>query len=550
MALPLLFWATAALASGRCVGVKDGVITQVSGHRLKAKREIEADGQMLTPGFVDIHTHYDGQVCWDKQITPSCWHGVTTVVMGNCGVGFAPVRAGDENRLVELMESVEDIPGSALNEGITWGWESYAQYLDAIDTPYVMDVGSQVPHVPIRRYVMGDRCYDDATDEDIEQMAEITRDAIIAGGLGFSTSRFYGHLDKQGRHVPGTHAAAKEMLGLGRAFEGIGHGTIEIISDYLEDDDELAWIKQIMQETGRTVTTLSSPRAKKIWQVSEDWQREGLDLRPQVGARPASILMSLDGTINPLAIYPSYKSIRGLPIDEQIVLLRDPSFREKLKSDTPKNHRNPDAVRFTTSFGEMYPLDAHLFYEPRSEDSIQGIADKSGRHHRDVLMDAMADRTPVIFFFGGYPGNLQAQFDKIAHPRSLFGLSDGGAHCGVLCDASVPTYMMSYATRDRLVGDRLSVEFVGHKLTQNSATAYGMTGRGVIAPGYQADLNLIDYEALSLQPPAMVYDLPGNGKRLIQKAQGYVATVSHGQITFEQGEATEAMPGRLLRGGT
>lgn len=531
------------------VGVKDGVITQVSEHQLRAKRQLEGDGQMLTPGFVDIHTHYDGQVCWDKQITPSCWHGVTTVVMGNCGVGFAPVREGDENRLVELMESVEDIPGSALNEGITWGWESYAQYLDAIDTPYVMDVGSQVPHVPIRRYVMGDRCYDDATDQDIAQMAEITRDAIIAGGLGFSTSRFYGHLDKQGRHIPGTHAAAKEMLGLGRAFEGIGRGTIEIISDYLEDDDELAWIKQIMQETGRTVTTLSSPRAKKIWQVSEDWQREGLDLRPQIGARPASILMSLDGTINPLAIYPSYKAIRGLPLDEQIALLRDPSFREKLKSDTPKNHRHPDAVRFTTSFGEMYPLDERLSYEPGPEDSIQGIADKSGQHHLDVLMDAMADRTPVIFFFGGYPGSLQAQFDKISHPRSLFGLSDGGAHCGVLCDASVPTYMMSYATRDRLAGDRLSVEFVVHKLTQNSATAYGLTDRGVIAPGYQADFNLIDYEKLSLQSPEMVYDLPGNGKRLIQKAQGYAATISHGQVTFEQGEATDALPGGLLRGG-
>jgi N-acyl-D-amino-acid deacylase len=538
--------APAAIAS---VGVKDGVITQVSQHQLRAQRELDADGQMLTPGFVDIHTHYDGQVCWDKQITPSCWHGVTTVVMGNCGVGFAPVREGDENRLIELMESVEDIPGSALNEGITWGWESYAQYLDAIDTPYVMDVGSQVPHVPIRRYVMGDRCYDDATDDDIREMASITRDAIIAGGLGFSTSRFYGHLDKQGRHVPGTHAAAKEMLGLGRAFAGIGRGTIEIISDYLEDDDELAWIKQIMQETGRTVTTLSSPRARKIWQVAEQWHDQGLDLRPQIGARPASILMSLDGTINPLAIYPSYKAIRGLPLDEQIALLRDPAFREKLKSDTPKNHRNPDAVRFTTSFGEMYPLDAQLSYEPGPDDSIQGIADKTNQHHLDVLMNAMADRTPVIFFFGGYPGSLQAQFDKIAHPRSLFGLSDGGAHCGVLCDASVPTYMMSYATRDRLAGERLSVEFVVHKLTQDSASAYGLSDRGVIAPGYQADLNLIDYDALSLESPEMVYDLPGSGKRLIQKARGYTATVSHGEVTFEQGEATSALPGRLLRGG-
>mgnify|MGYP001227707287 CR=1 FL=1 len=531
------------------VGISDGLISEVGKQVGKAKREIKGAGRLLTPGFVDIHTHYDGQVCWDKQLTPSCWHGVTSIVMGNCGVGFAPLRPGDEDKLVELMESVEDIPGSALHQGLSWNWESYAEYLDAIDTPYVMDIGSQVPHVAMRRYVMADRCYDDATDQDIEQMANLTREALRAGGLGFSTSRFYGHVDKAGNLVPGTRAAAKEMLALGNAFKGLGHGTIEIISDYLENDDELEWIEQIMRDTGRTVTTLASPRAVKIWERASQLEQQGLDLRPQIGARPASILMSLEGTINPLAIYPSYKAIRSLPIEEQVKLLRDPSFRAKLKADTPRHHRNKDARRFTTSFAEMYPLDEAMTYEPTQADSIQGLADTTHRHHLDVLMDVLADRQPILFFFGGYPGDLNQQFSLLNHERSVFGLSDGGAHCGVLCDASVPTYMLSYLTRDRTRGDTMPLEFIVNQMTQSTASVYGLHDRGVITEGYQADLNLIDYDELALEAPEMVFDLPSNGKRLIQRARGYAATISHGKVTFEDGEPTGQMPGRLVRGG-
>jgi N-acyl-D-amino-acid deacylase len=467
--------------------------------------------------------------------------------MGNCGVGFAPVQAGDETRLIELMESVEDIPGSALNEGIPWGWETYGEYLDAIDTPYVMDVGSQVPHVAVRRYVMGDRCYDDSSDADIDAMAKLTREALEAGALGFSTSRFYGHLDKDGKLVPGTNAAAKEMLAIGNAFKGLDHGTIEIISDYLEDEDELAWIEEIMRNTGRTVTTLTTPGAKrKIWKLAESLQKEGLNLRPQVGARPASILMSLEGTINPLAIFPSYKAIRGLPLDEQIAHLQDPEFRNKIKTEQPVHHRNPDAKRFTTSYTEMYPLDDSLSYEPTANDSIQAIADGTGRHHLDVLMDALAEQRPIIFFFGGYKGTLDPYFDAIANDQSVFGLSDGGAHCGVLCDASVPTYMMSYVARDR--EKTLPLELVVNRMTENTASVYGLDDRGVIAPGYLADLNIIDFKAISLEPPEMVYDLPSNGKRLIQRANGYIATIKRGEVTFEHGEATGALPGKLLRG--
>jgi N-acyl-D-amino-acid deacylase len=537
------------------VGVKDGVIVAVApageANDLpgRAHREIDAAGHLLTPGFVDIHTHYDGQVCWDKQLTPSSWHGVTTVVMGNCGVGFAPVRPGDEGELVSLMESVEDIPGSALHEGMDWGWESFAEYLDSIDTPYAIDVGTQVPHVAIRRYVMGDRCYDDATTNDVAQMQSLTRDALVAGALGFTTSRFYGHVDRQGNVVPGTHASADEMMAIADAFSGLDYGTIEMVSDRLGDEDELAWIEKVARDTGRTITPLSGPGRPELWQLADRLNKEGLSLRPQVGARPASILMSLEGTVNPMKIYPTYREFMGLPISEQILRLQDQAVRERIKADEPIVYRNADARRFTSSFGEMFPLDDALTYEPSYSDSIQGIAESSGRHHLDVLMDAMIERRSVIFFFGGYPGNLDSQFAAIKNASSVFGLSDGGAHCGVLCDASVPTYMLCYATRDRAIGEKLSLPLVVHKMTQGSAQVYSLHDRGVIREGYRADLNLIDYEHLALHQPEMVYDLPMNGRRLVQKADGYLATISHGEVTHERGEFTGAMPGRLIRGG-
>jgi N-acyl-D-amino-acid deacylase len=540
---------TGAPAFAGSIGIKDGVITAVGEQLGAATREIDAQGHLVTPGFVDIHTHYDGQVCWDKHLTPSCWHGVTTTVMGNCGVGFAPVRGGDEMRLIELMESVEDIPGSALDEGIPWGWESFGEYLDAIDTAYVMDVGSQVPHVAVRRYVMGDRCYDDSTDADIAQMATLTREALEAGALGFSTSRFYGHVDKEGNVVPGTHAAAKEMLAIGNAFKGLDYGTIEIITDYLEDDDELAWIEEVIRNTGRTVTMLTIPEPKlKIWALADKLQQEGFNFRPQVGARPASILMSLEGTINPLSIFPSYKAIAHLSLEERLACLRDPQFRERIKTEQPIHHRNAEAVRFSTTYTEMYPLDDALSYEPCSDESIQGIADKLGQAHLDVLMDTLAEQRPILFFFRGYKGDLSPFFDAIARKESVFGLSDGGAHCGVLCDAGVPTYLLSYVARDRK--EKLPVELVVNRMTQSTASLYGLEDRGVIAPGYLADINIIDFDALALQPPQMVYDLPSDGKRLIQKANGYIATIKRGLVTFEWGEATGALPGQLLRGGT
>jgi N-acyl-D-aspartate/D-glutamate deacylase len=531
------------------VGIAAGRIVEVGTLAGRAARTIDAEGHLLTPGFVDIHTHFDGQVCWDKEVTPSCWHGVTTVVMGNCGVGFAPVRAGAEDALVKLMESVEDIPGTALHEGIPWNWESFAEYLDAIDTPYAMDIGTQVPHVALRHYVMGERCYDAATPDDMKAMAALTEAALKAGALGFSTSRFYGHLDSSGNLIPGTRASAEEMKTIAGAFKAVDHGTIEIISDYLHDDDEVAWIEAILRDTGCTVTTLTTAGPTRVWAESERLAADGLQWRPQVGARPASILMSLEGTINPMKIYPAYREIMDRPLDEQVQSLRDPAFRERIKTEEPIVYRNADAQRFVSDFEHMYRMDT-LSYEPSSaRDSVAGIAKREGRHLLDVLMDVMADATPLLCFFGRYLDNLDEQKQAIEHPRSVFGLSDGGAHVGVLCDASIPTYMLTYFARDRQRGETMALEFVIHKMTQDTAHLYGLDDRGVIAPGYKADLNLIDFDALTLGRPEMVYDLPAGGKRLIQKAEGYLLTICNGEITYRNGRHTGAKPGRLIRGG-
>ena len=469
--------------------------------------------------------------------------------MGNCGVGFAPVKPGTEDELISLMESVEDIPGTALHEGIPWGWESFPDYLDTIDTPYAVDVGTQVPHVAIRHYVMGERCYDEATKDDLEQMRRITRDALERGALGFSTSRFYGHVDKAGRLVPGTRASGEEMRMIGSAFEGLSHGTMEFVSDSLNDPEELGWIEHIARTTGRTLTPLVTAGLGPIWDLSEKLEKEGFDLRPQVGARPASILMTLEGTINPMRQFPAYREIQHLTVDEQQAILIDPEFRRRVVTEEIILPKSADAVRFLTDHDRQYIMDEQLSYEPSEDETVAAIAKATGKHPREVIMDTLAKGDPILILFGNYNGDLEGQRQVIEHPQSVFGLSDGGAHCGVLVDAGVPTYMLSYFTRDRVRGPKLPLEFVVHKLTQDSAQVYGLDDRGVIAPGYKADLNLIDYEALHLEKPEMVYDLPANGKRLVQKAKGYRMTINSGKITYENGVHTGALPGKLIRGG-
>lgn len=532
------------------VAISDGRIVEVGDVSGVADREIDAGGQLVTPGFVDIHTHFDGQVCWDKEVTPSSWHGVTTIVMGNCGVGFAPVKPGTENQLVELMESVEDIPGTALHEGIPWGWETFAEYLDVIDTPYSIDIAAQAPHVAIRHFVMEERCYDDATAEDMQEMSRITKEALQAGAVGFSTSRFYGHRDKAGNLVPGTNATSDEMLAIADAFTHVDHGAIEIISDHLQNDDELDWIEHVARITERPLTTLVTPDAGEgIWELASRLRGEGIEIRPQAGARLASVLMTLEGTINPMRQFPSYDSIKNLPVDEQRRILRTDEFRTRVINDEPKVARDKDTNKMISSWARMFVLPADLSYEPGYEESLEGVANSQGISVREALMDAMADDRPILYLFGNYDYTVQPQFDFITRKDSVFGLSDGGAHVGVLCDASVPTYMLAYGTRDRTKGPQLPLEFVVHKMTQDTALVYGFNDRGVIAKGYKADINIIDYAKLRLHDPEMVFDLPAGGKRLVQKADGYTATVCGGVVTYENGVHTGEKPGRLVRGG-
>ena len=523
------------------------VASQIDG---PARRELDAEGHLLTPGFVDIHTHYDGQVCWDPLLTPSCWHGVTTVVMGNCGMGFAPVHRGREQALIEVMESVEDIPGPVLSAGMPFGWETFAEYLDAIDKPYVMDIGTQVPHVALRHYVMGERSYEnDATREEISAMARLTREALKAGALGFSTSRFYGHLDKHNEFVPGTFASAEELLEIGAVTGELGHGSIEIITDRLHEAAEQSWIEELARRSGRPLLILvTSNMGGEIWELAERCAAAGLEVRPQIGARPASVLMTLESTVNPMRQFPSYKTIRDLPVASQRERLRDPVFRAQVLADTPKVPRFEDTARMISTWDRMYVLPADLSYEPGYADSLAGIAAARGLHVREALMDVMAEGRPILYLIGNYPESLEPQRTGIEHARSVVGLSDGGAHCATLCDAGLSTYVLAYYARDRQKGPRLPLEYCVHKMTRDTALAYGLSDRGLLAPGYRADLNIIDFDTLALGAPEMVNDLPAGGRRIIQKASGYRATVCAGEVTFEHGAHTGAMPGRLLRG--
>ena len=379
-------------------------------------------------------------------------------------------------------------------------------------------------------------------------MRRLTRGALEAGALGFSTSRFYGHVDKAGNLVPGTRASAEEMKTIGSAFEGLDYGTMEFVSDSLDQPEELAWIEHITRTTGCIVTPLMTAGPAPVWDLAEKLHAEGFSLRPQVGARPASILMTLEGTINPMRQFAAYREIHGLPLAERQAKLRDPEFRRRVLDEEPMLPPNADAVRFLTDHEYQYVLDAELTYEPGPDDTVAAVARARGVHPREVMMDTLADGQPLLVLFGRYEGDLEGQRQVIEHPQSVFGLSDGGAHCGVLVDAGIPTYMLSYFTRDRRRGPRMPLEFVVHKLTQDSASVYGLNDRGVIAPGYKADFNLIDYDGLRLEAPEMTYDLPAGGKRLVQKAQGYRMTINSGEVTFEDGEATGALPGRLIRG--
>ncbi len=532
-------------------------------------KEIDATDRIVTPGFVDVHTHYDGQATWDDLLEPSSGHGVTTVVMGNCGVGFAPVRPGREEWLIQLMEGVEDIPGAALSEGINWCWESFGEYLDALSQRrWAVDVGTQIPHGAIRAYVMGESGArnEPADPEQNAEMRRITTEAIEAGALGVSTSRTIAHRAMDGEPVPGTFAAEDELFELGRGLRDGGGGVFELAPagsaglDITSPRKEVEWMTRLSAHTGQPVSfaLLQVPAAPDLWrelmEMSMNAATDGAELYPQVAGRPFGLLAGWQ-TCHPFLCRPTYRSLAHLPISERIEHLRDPAIRTAILSepDGPRQGGMHEGVGMLvgTMLDNLFVLGDPPDYEPTAEHSVGAIAAKAGVTAAEAAYDAFCDldgRALLLApLFNYVDGNHDVIREQLTHPRAVTGLSDGGAHCGLICDASLPTTMISHWTRDRSRGPKLPLQWVVRKQTHDTATLYGLGDRGTVQPGKRADLNVIDHEAIRLRTPVLAHDLPAGGRRLLQHADGYTATVVAGIQTRSNGKDTGERPGRLVR---
>ena len=549
------------------IAVDGGSIAAVGTVSGRGAEEIDAAGLLVTPGFVDIHTHYDGQATWDERLTPSSWHGVTTAVMGNCGVGFAPVRPDAHARLISLMEGVEDIPGAVLDEGIAWSWETFGEYLDAVEQrPHDIDLCAQLPHGALRLYVMGERAarLEQATEDDMAAMRSLATDAMHAGAIGFSTSRTLNHRTATGDPTPSLRASSAELEAIALGVADAGQGVVELISDFWPDTDgEFELVHTMVARTGvpLSLSLAQSHRRPEAWRDLlgriEDAVAEGLPIRAQVAPRPIGLLVGLQSSYHPLAAFPAWKDVASLPVAGQARALRDPSFRSRLLADMAAEgsengegggQRRPRPV----AYGRLFPLGDSPDYEPAPEASVARRAAVAGVDPAVLLLDLLSEDDGQAFLytpFSNYAdGNLDACGEMLAHPDTIFGLGDGGAHVGLISDASFPTYALSHWARDRSHG-RMTIGRVVEQLTSATAGAVGLDDRGVLAPGKRADINVIDFDRLRCKMPVMAYDLPAGGKRLLQGAQGYRATIVAGEITYQDGEPTGALPGRLVRGG-
>ena len=539
------------------VAVKDGRVAAVGKVAGAGAEEIDARGKIVAPGFVDIHTHYDGQATWESRMQPSSWHGVTTVVMGNCGVGFAPCRPEDHDRLVRLMEGVEDIPFPVLAEGLPWNWESYPDYLDRLaERRFDVDIGSQLPHAALRVYVMGQRGVDrePATEADIAKMAELAKAAAEAGALGFGTSRTLNHRSSDGSPIATLTAGEDELTGIALGLAAAGKGVLQVVSDFADETAEFAMLRRVVERSGRPMSfsLIQSPvrpdNYRTLLAQVEDAVAAGLKIKAQVAARPVGVLFGLELTLNPFSPYPVYKEIWRRPLAERVALLKDPDFREKLLSHPPEG-RVRGRMR---DWANMHVISGVPDYEPTPETSIAAIAERTGKAPEVVALDHLVSNdghamiyAPVLNYADG---DLEPARVMIGHKDCVPGLSDGGAHVGTICDGSFPTTLLTHWTRDRTRGPKIPLADIIRLQARETARAVGLYDRGVLKPGYRADLNVIDHANLTLHAPEVAYDLPAGGRRLLQRASGYEATVVAGQITYRDGEATEALPGRLLRG--
>ena len=553
---------TGAEARAADIAIDGDRITIVGEVADGGKEEIDAQGQLVTPGFVDIHTHYDGQVVWDPAITPSSWHGVTSIVMGNCGVGFAPVRPDRHEFLISVMEGVEDIPGAALAEGVDFTWESFPEYLDAIEAiPHVVDIGAQMPHSALRVYVMGDRGRDHeeaATAEEIAEMRRLTAESLDAGALGFTTSRTINHRDKEGNQIPTLTNAPEELWGISQALAEKGFGHMEIVSDFVDLDKEFE-IFRGMAESGTGPLSIlliqndqSPDHWRKVLDRIQDARADGVDLTAQVAIRPVSLLLGLQSSMHPFITCPTYrKELADLDLDARVERMREPEMRATMIEEHASRTRGMSGM-VAQSFHKMFPLGDPPDYEPAPEDSIQGRAEASGVAPVEMAYDMLLERDGrelMLFPLANYSaGNHDVVREMNLAEGTVPGLSDGGAHCGVICDASFPTYMLTHWVRDRERGERLPLELVVQRQTRDTARQVGLADRGTLEPGMLADVNVIDFDHLTLRAPEMAYDLPAGGRRLIQKAEGYTATIKRGVVVYRDGVATGELPGQLIRG--
>lgn len=535
------------------VGVVDG----------RGAEEIDAAGMIVTPGFVDIHSHFDGQAIWESRLQPSSGHGVTTAVMGNCGVGFAPCRAEDRGRLVELMEGVEDIPGVVMTTGLSWDWETYPEYLDAVASrPHDINLASLLPHSALRVYVMGARAsaYERATEADLGRMAELTEEAMRAGAVGFGTSRTLFHRSSTGDIVPTADAGGDELLAIAMAMGRTGAGVIQIANDYKNREDipgEFALMHNLVKESGRPLSlpTVQMHAAPDMWRDILDRIRaareEGLSITAQTMPRGVGMLLGLELTMHPFTMCPSYQEIADAPLADKIARMRDPALRARLVTEEPADPTHP-LIGFVRNFDGMYEAGDPIDYEPDPRDSIAARAARAGVTPAELAYDLLLKRdghAMIYLPFVNYAdGNLDVVGDMMASDDVVLGLADGGAHLGVICDASYSTFVLTHWSRDRRRGARFPVEQAIKMLSSETAQHFGFDDRGLLAAGYKADVNVIDYAGLKLHAPTVQYDLPAGGRRLTQRAEGYVATIVNGQVVYRNGEPTGALPGTLVRG--
>jgi N-acyl-D-amino-acid deacylase len=545
------------------VGVRDGVIVAIGAVTGSATEEIDARGKIVTPGFVDVHTHYDGQALWEQRLAPSSGHGVTSVVMGNCGVGFAPCRPAERAMLVAVMEGVEDVPEVVMTEGLPWNWETFPEYLDALgERELDIDVAAQLPHSALRVYVMGDRAarHEPPTADDLAQMRALTSEAIAAGAIGVSTSRNLMHRTKAGELAPSLFSEEDELHALAGGLRDAGAGVLQIIPRIMGDaHDEIGLIRRLAQSAGRptSYSLLQMPAGPEdAWQVylreTADAVDAGLPIRAQVAPRPVGMFYGLDLSFHPFSLHASFKAIAAMPLAQKVAIMRDKAFREKLLGEAPEDS-NPVSIKTVEAARFAYEMGEDVVYNPALADRLDKRAAAAGLRFEEFVYDLLLKREGRAILYqpgANYrDGNYDAVAAMLADPNSIVGLADGGAHYGMICDASFPTYLLQYWARDVAEAQRIALPHAIAALTSAPADAVGLVDRGRLRVGLKADINVIDFALLKLHVPTVVHDLPAGGRRLRQIADGYAVTIVSGVVTYRDGVPTGALPGRLVRSG-